>query len=321
MLIRSLLGVFALLALVVPAAVALSDDDKGKPNNSSAVGQIVDRPVPTPDETQQPTSEPKPNPTAPSATLPNSMAAMGDSITRGFNTCGFFVDCERRSWSTGSDTEADSHYNGLLGQNPAIKGNAHNNAKTGAVAADMKGQAEATVKQKVDYVTMLVGANDACSDTEANITSVNAYKQRIGAALSTLKTGLPNAKLFVASVPDLKQLWEVGKGNAAARTAWKLGGICKTMLENPTSTAKTDSDRRDRVRQRVIEYNKVLEQACENYGKNCVFDNNAVFNYKFSGKVLSNWDFFHPNVRGQKELARVTREAGFEWPGGGSAKD
>ena len=33
---------------------------------------------------------------------PTSMASMGDSITRGFNACGFFVDCPSRSFSTGT---------------------------------------------------------------------------------------------------------------------------------------------------------------------------------------------------------------------------
>jgi hypothetical protein len=29
-------------------------------------------------------------------TPPNSMASMGDSITRGFNACGWYVDCPSR---------------------------------------------------------------------------------------------------------------------------------------------------------------------------------------------------------------------------------
>jgi hypothetical protein len=38
--------------------------------------------------------------------LPRSMAALGDSISRGFDACGFYADCSFRSWSTGDDTPA-----------------------------------------------------------------------------------------------------------------------------------------------------------------------------------------------------------------------
>ena len=51
---------------------------------------------------------------------PNSMASMGDSITRGFNACGWFSDCTSRSFSTGSDTAVNSHYLRIRAVNPAI---------------------------------------------------------------------------------------------------------------------------------------------------------------------------------------------------------
>ena len=47
---------------------------------------------------------------AEAAPLPTSMASLGDSITRGFNACGWYVDCPSRSWSTGSSTNVNSHY-------------------------------------------------------------------------------------------------------------------------------------------------------------------------------------------------------------------
>src|SRR5262245_6824988 len=65
---------------------------------------------------------------------PNSMASMGDSITRGFNACGFFVDCSWRSWSTGSSTTLTSQYRRILTINPAIRGHNYNDARSGAKA-------------------------------------------------------------------------------------------------------------------------------------------------------------------------------------------
>ncbi|MEU9506323.1 GDSL-type esterase/lipase family protein [Micromonospora sp. NPDC048170] len=206
---------------------------------------------------------------------PNSMASLGDSITRGFNACGWYVDCTSRSFSTGDTSTVDS--------------------------------------QGVDYVTMLIGANDACTGTEAAMTPVATYRANIDAALSRLKTGLPTARVQLISVPDIHRLWSVGKGSGSARSAWSLFSVCQSMLANPTSTAQADVDRRNRVRQRVVDYNTQLAQACAAYGPNCDFDDNAVFGYPFTLSQLSTWDYFHPNTSGQQVVARVSYAAGFGW--------
>src|SRR5262245_55423284 len=86
---------------------------------------------------------------------PSSMASLGDSVTRGFNACGFFVDCTARSFATGSDTAVFSHYLRIRAVNPAITGHALNDARSGAKASDMAGQANTAVSQGVQYVTLL----------------------------------------------------------------------------------------------------------------------------------------------------------------------
>jgi lysophospholipase L1-like esterase len=252
-------------------------------------------------------------PAAAATNPPNSMASLGDSITRGFNACGFFVDCTSRSFSTGTTTSVNSHYQRILRVNPAISGHNNNDARSGAKAADMAGQAQTAVGQGVQYVTLLIGANDACTSSESTMTSVTTFRSQIDAALTTLKNGLPSARVFVISIPDIKRLWEVGHVNSSARTTWSLFGICQSMLANPNSTAAADSARRDRVRQRVIDFNGQLAAACTAYGANCLFDNNAVFNYPFVLSQISTWDYFHPNTTGQGILASVSYAAGFGW--------
>ncbi|NED89508.1 SGNH/GDSL hydrolase family protein, partial [Streptomyces sp. SID11233] len=39
---------------------------------------------------------------------PSSVAAVGDSITRGFDACSVLADCPAVSWSTGSEKDVDS---------------------------------------------------------------------------------------------------------------------------------------------------------------------------------------------------------------------
>ena len=244
---------------------------------------------------------------------PNSIASMGDSITRGFNACGFYLDCPSRSFSTGTNSGVDSHYLRILAVNPAISGNVVNASRSGARVAEMPAQAATVVASGAGYVTILIGANDACTSSEASMTSVAEFRGHIDAALATLRAGLPEARVMVISIPDLRQLWNAGRGNFLARTAWSLFGICQSMLANPTSFAAADVERRERVRQRVIDFNTQLAEACAAYGPNCRYDNNAVFNFPFTLSQVSGWDYFHPNATGQALLARITYEAGFNW--------
>lgn len=251
-----------------------------------------------------------PSPAGAAVTLPNSMAGLGDSITRGFNACGFYVDCTSRSWSTGSYSTVNSHYRRILAANPAIYGRNRNDALSGARASDLARQAGNAVAQQVEYVTIEIGANDACRSSESLMTPVSTYRAQIDAALATLKQGLPKAQVFIASIPDIKRLWAIGKGSFSARLAWSTLRICQSMLANPLSTASADVARRDRVQQRVRDYNTQLAQACAAFGPRCDFDDNAVFNYPFTLSQVSQWDYFHPNTAGQQAAAQVTWNAG-----------
>ncbi|GAA1302464.1 lipoprotein [Planotetraspora silvatica] len=241
--------------------------------------------------------------------MPRVMAALGDSISSGFNACGWYVSCTSRSWAAGDNPGVDSHYLRLLAQGPAINGHNLNFAVPGATSADLLAQARQAVARGAEYVTILIGAQDACRDSEAAMTPVATYRQRIDAALAVLRT--TGARVFVASVPDLKRLWRVGKDNAWARAFWALGRICPSMLANAASLSKTDEARRDRVRERVIAYNEQLSQACALYGTACRYDGGAVFSFPFTLRHLSGWDYFHPNAEGQKALAAITFDAGF----------
>lgn len=244
---------------------------------------------------------------------PDSIGSMGDSITRGFNACGFFLDCPSRSFSTGSSSTVNSHYLRIRAVNPAIDGNNVNAGRSGARVDDMPGQAAVLVAEGVGYVTILIGANDACTSSEASMTPVPEFRGQIDTALGTLRTGLPDARVLVMSIPDIKRLWQVGRTSFLARTFWSVGDICQSLLANPTSMAAADAERRDRVQQRVVDYNAELAAACAGYGPSCRFDQNAVFDFRFTLDQVSGWDYFHPNATGQRLLAELTYQAGFGW--------
>ncbi|HZN19128.1 MAG TPA: SGNH/GDSL hydrolase family protein [Micromonosporaceae bacterium] len=244
---------------------------------------------------------------------PSSIASMGDSITRAFNACGWFVDCPSRSYSTGDYSSVNTHYSRILRVNPLIQGRSYNHGQSGARVDDMPGQAQGVVGRNAEYVTILIGANDACTSTEAGMTPVSTFRAHFDTALATLKSGLPNARILVVSIPNVHRLWEVGRVSFSAVSTWSLFGICQSLLANPNSFAQADIDRRNRVRQRVADFNAQMAQACVAYGTNCRFDNNAVFNYPFVLSQVSGWDYFHPNTAGQAILASVSYANGYNW--------
>lgn len=241
---------------------------------------------------------------------PDAMASTGDSITRAFNTGLLpYTDAPRNSWSTGSRQYVQSHYRRILAVNPLIFGRNFNDARSGAEMAELEGQMQVVNTQNVDYVTVLMGANDACASSEAAMTPVAEFRAQFTSAMNTVDTGSPAAVVYVVSIPDIYRLWQVLHDNPTARLVWRLTGFCKSMLARPGSTAPEDEARRQRVRQRVIDYNAALAEVCELYVQ-CRFDGNAVFDYPFQPRHVSTRDYFHPSLEGQRVLAEVTWNAG-----------
>jgi lysophospholipase L1-like esterase len=250
------------------------------------------------------------------AALPSSMASTGDSITRAFNTGGFpYIDAPANSWSTGTSTTVNSHYRRLLVLNPAIAGRAFNYAVSGADMADLNGQAQRAVLQGVEYVTVLMGANDVCASSEAAMTPVATFRAQFQMAMETLTMGLPSARIYVVSIPDVYRLWEVYRTSVTAWLVWTSARICQSLLANPWSYSSADVARRARVRQRNIDYNTQLAEVCAAF-VTCRFDGNAVFNTAFVRSDVTTRDYFHPSLAGQAKLAAVTWAAGYDFSAG-----
>jgi len=145
------------------------------------------------------------------------------------------------------------------------------------------------------------------------MTSVADFRARLDAGLAVLSTNLPKTRVFVASIPDLLRLWEVEHRDRLAQVVWYVGSICQSMLDHPTSTDDGDVARRNRVHQRVADFNEQLRDACAAYGRLCRFDGNAVFDHQFTAGEVSSWDAFHPDASGQRLIAELTSADGFDW--------
>ncbi|MFM9451593.1 SGNH/GDSL hydrolase family protein [Streptomyces europaeiscabiei] len=245
---------------------------------------------------------PSPTPTPAWDSTPESLAAVGDSITRGFDACQVLSDCPEVSWATGSDASVDSLAVRLLGAAGAAQ-RSWNYAVTGARMADLPSQVARAVPRKPELVTVMIGANDACRATAADMTPLTDFRADFEDAMATLRDSLPKAQVFVASVPDLKRLWSEGRTNPVGKQVWKLG-ICPSMLADPDLLTTAAGQRRDAVQDRVEAYNDVLREVCAE-DRYCRYDGDAVFDYRFGQTQLSQWDWFHPSVDGQARLAEI----------------
>ncbi len=247
------------------------------------------------------------------APLPNSLAAIGDSLSRGSGAGPrYFADSSAFSWSTGGDPSVNSLALRIATRNPALAGKVYNVARYGARMADLAAQINTVNAVQVDYVTVLIGGNDACALTETTMTPTDRFRQQFSEALNSLATNSPQASVLVMSIPDPTRLLSIVGGDRRAQVVWDAFAVCQTALLRPLSQAPEDIARRERVRQRVADYNTVLAEVCASHPR-CRYDGGAVFNAPLSAADISSFDFFHLSAQGQTRLAELAWAAtGFE---------
>ncbi|HEU0236696.1 MAG TPA: PKD domain-containing protein [Candidatus Limnocylindrales bacterium] len=244
--------------------------------------------------------------------FPDTMAAVGDSISQAASSDGSLGgDAPQNSWSTGTSSTVNSHYLRLLALGAPISGANHNFSVSGAKAAGLATQMQNVVNLKPDYLTVQIGGNDLCTDNVSTMTDVSVFGGQVQAALAAVTNGSPNTFIYVTSIPDAYQLWNLFKNDFWARFIWSVGGICQSLLANPTSTQQADVQRRLEVRQRNIDFNTALANACA-LTPRCRWDGNAVFNTVLTRNDVAG-DYFHPSLSGQARLASGTWDAGYTW--------
>lgn len=250
------------------------------------------------------------------AAAPTSMAALGDSFTTAAFTgapCAVTSNlCPANSWSTGTNAAVVSHYARLRAIEPRITGQNFTYAASARKVSDLQRQASAAVARHVQYATILIGLNDACRESEAAMTPVATFRSQFAAGLGTLARGLPGGRILVASIPDPERLRVLFKGDAIARSKWAAQAVCQVFFANPLSTATADVARRARARQRVVDFNRQLQQVCALYA-NCRYDGGAVFNWIPTRAQILTRDYFHPSVAGQAALSARTWAAGYRF--------
>ena len=222
--------------------------------------------------------------------VPGNIVAIGDSITTATGTGNLGAEVPQNSWVTGTNGSINSMRQ-RLGISSA---NAYNQASNGRRMEHFDDQVNAIPAGVTpQYLVVELGGNDLCKDTVAEMTSVADYRAQFRAGLQAVATRAPNALVFVASIPDIYNLWylrgapssvnpyvadETGQDEYAHLYWGTLGVIpCQSLLADPTDTSPEAEARRQAVRTRNLAFNQVLAEECGAVLR-CRYDGNAFFN-------------------------------------------
>ncbi len=231
-----------------------------------------------------------------------TMGALGDSISGAMDATDW-GDNPEYSWTTGSDDEVNSHAHRLSALGYEV--NAFNEAVSGAKAEHLKAQVDLLKNQgNFDYVTMQIGANDACSWSQDHTAELNHFKTHVAEALQSLLTSNSQSKVLLVPVPNMYRIWELAH-DMGCSALWDLVGICSPLLDRDNS-----DDERAAFQNRVVEINEALGQIAVQYPQQVRFDA-TIANTNFEWSDISPLDCFHPSPEGQHLLSQKSWDSGW----------
>ncbi len=207
----------------------------------------------------------------PGQSAPTKLVSLGDSITRAFDAT-LPADNLSQSWANGTHGFFEKLFRlpDVKSHNQRISANfgdaGRRNvvlAKNGAKVKALREQASATAGKGYTYATVLIGGNDVCRDSIADLPS--DYEFTVGAAVGLVELfkSLPDgATVQVAAIPDVKRLYEIGIDKTAlgvidCEQLWSLtaqGFPCGSMLSPDNSELD-----REYVRARNVRFNQILQ--------------------------------------------------------------
>jgi len=215
-----------------------------------------------------------------------------------------------------------------------------NHAVSGAVMADfwldaqgIVAAAGATPSGKAGMITILMGNNDVCADSEAGMTIPDDFEDdfKLGLNILAASPATKNAYIHVSGIPAIYWLLIAKRSNLWCWLfAWPRVP-CQVLLENPLvddcisdeldpDTIDYDEDgpgpdqgdgpncmRRKRFHQAIRDdYNQRLSDVVQYYRDEGILPNIYyvdIFDIQFTSGDINNGDCFHPSLAGQQKLA------------------
>jgi lysophospholipase L1-like esterase len=254
----------------------------------------------------------------PGQAQPKKLYSNGDSITRAFDA-NVPADNLNNSWVNGYFGFWEQLFGlpNVKAHNQRITANFGSSGRTNVIAAvngaridDLAAQASGAAGRGVTYATVMLGGNDVCRDSIADLPTDAQIDADFRAGMANLLAQLPsNATIQVVGIPNIKRLYDVGKNKSALGIAdcevlWAatvLGFPCGSML----SPFNSEADRLY-VQSRNVGYNTILRNVTlelDAANPEFLFYADA-YSFNFVENEISNIDCFHPSWRGERTLSR-----------------
>jgi lysophospholipase L1-like esterase len=225
------------------------------------------------------------------------VTAIGDSISTGFNAKNI-GDNRELSWGSGCSLEVDSHLKKLKLMGYSVHG--HNNAKAGATIIDLKSQIDSVISNQADYVTMTLGANDVCGWPTKYQEKLTEFEEKLEFEISRAIQLNPKISFIISPVPNLHNLWEIGRNHGQCQSRWDFFKICSPLLNS-----RRTEEERNAFLSRWNDINNAIKNVASRLSENVVIAED-VLNTRFEISHISEIDCFHPSIVGQNLLANVT---------------
>jgi hypothetical protein len=273
---------------------------------------------------------------------PSNQFNIGDSIGEAESSEGSIGEpFHEHVWSTGYDgadtvdafnERYESVFTAGYYENNAMRDPVFNHAQSGAVMADFAAQAQGVVtavaalpEGRAGMVTMLLGNNDVCAPTNADMTDPGLFETQFRAGLDVLAgdgaTRL--AQIHVSGIPAIYWLWTAKRTNFICSVFIWPQVPCQNLLDNPgddcaNSASRSDPDNdypgdgsdclRRKIFHRLIRdnYNSVLQSVTDEYRGSGILPNiryTDIYDVQFTSIHVNNSDCFHPSVIGHALLA------------------
>jgi lysophospholipase L1-like esterase len=254
----------------------------------------------------------------PGQATPKRLYSNGDSITRAFDA-NVPADNLNNSWVNGYYGFWEQLFGlpNVKAHNQRITANFGSSGRTNVIAAvngaridDLATQAAGAAGRGTTYATVMLGGNDVCRDSIADLPTDAQIDADFRAGMATLLAQLPsNATVQVVGIPNIKRLYDIGKNKSALGIAdcevlWAatvLGFPCGSML----SPFNSEADRLY-VQSRNVGYNNILRNVTlqlDAANPEFLFYADA-YSFNFVENEISNIDCFHPSWRGERTLSR-----------------
>ena len=228
------------------------------------------------------------------------IASIGDSITTAMNASSWGNQKEY-NWSTGNsrDKRVKSHYFYLKNMYQDKEISLFNVAKSGALSNDLERQVDYVLEKNPDYVTILIGANDACNFSNNYEEEIELFAENVRNSINRLVNSKENIKILLLPIPNLYHLWKLGS-HSMCQYKWDLFGICSNLLHSNRT-----EDERQHFQNNINLQNEKMHEIADEFSQWVIFDK-SLADVKFERKHVSQKDCFHPSLEGQDLISHLS---------------